>query len=221
MNLGLAEKTATLRMAVLGCDYVTGLGLAQLLHRADFIDMVKSAADSAELLAVMEDAPVDLVLVDAGIRAESLAHACRALSHRVDSPTIVVMGDVPYEMAESLVFEGVSAILNHGLLAEDLPVALRMIHRGGALLLSDNAREAIMARSSTFNPNHRIRYDSLNTRERVVAQGVAEGMTNGELAASMHMSEATVKLLVSNVMNKLGASNRVQVAVVVTKAHVA
>lgn len=36
----------------------------------------------------------------------------------------------------------------------------------------------------------------------------------------MHMSEATVKLLVSNVMNKLGASNRVQIAVVVTKARV-
>jgi len=53
-----------------------------------------------------------------------------------------------------------------------------------------------------------------------VAEGVAEGKTNLELAADMHVSEATVKLLVSNVMNKLGVDNRVQVAVIATKAHI-
>lgn len=69
--------------------------------------------------------------------------------------------------------------------------------------------------------HQRARFDSRNAREIVVAQGVTEDSRNVQLASSMHMSEATVKLIVSNIMTKLGASKRVQIAVAVTKARVA
>ncbi|MBP2414110.1 DNA-binding NarL/FixJ family response regulator [Arthrobacter stackebrandtii] len=220
MNAGIAEKTGNLRMAVVGSDYITGLGLTQLLDQAPFITNVGSVATAGQVLAMADEWPVDLVLVDAAIQGQDLAAACRSLIESENPPTVVVMGEVPFNVAESLVLCGVTAFLNPGLVAEDLPVALRLIQRGGAILLSDAAREALVARGRSFDTAHRSRYETLNAREKVVAEGVAEGKTNLELAADMHVSEATVKLLVSNVMNKLGVCNRVQVAVIATKARI-
>lgn len=216
----LTESVTTLRLVVAGCDYITTLGLEQLLSREESIEVVGAVDGSQDVLALMAVEQVDLVLVDAGIAGEMLVQTCRTLTGMESPPAVVVMGNVPFHEAEKLVFEGVSAILHHGLVGEDLPVALRLIHKGGALLLSDAAREALLARESPSSPELRIRFNNLKKRERVVAEGIAEGMTNRELAASMHMSEATVKLLVSQLMNKLGVGNRVQIAVAVTRAHV-
>ncbi len=220
LNAAIAEKTGNLRMAVVGSDYITGLGLTQLLDQAPFITKVGSVDTAGQVLALAAEGPVDLVLVDAAIQGEDLTETCRMLLESEHPPTVVVMGEVPLNVAESLVLCGVTAFLHPGLVAEDLPVALRLIQRGGAILLNDAARDALIARNRSFDDGHRSSYATLNTREKVVAEGVAEGKTNLELAADMHVSEATVKLLVSNVMNKLGVDNRVQVAVIATKARI-
>lgn len=220
MSMVIAENATTLRMAVVGCDYITSLGLEQLLSGADFIDVVGSVPKAEDMMELVTGESLDLVLVDAGIPESALFQTCRTLKNLESSPTVVVMGDVPFHVAESLVFEGVRAILHHGVIAQDLPVALRMIHTGGALLLSTLARDTLLDRGRSVCPQLRANFGTLNNRERVVAEGIAEGMTNSELAGSMHLSEATVKLLVSHVMNKLGVSNRVQIAVAVTKAHI-
>lgn len=220
MSSALAEKTATLRMSVVGSDYITGLGLSQILDRNNSIELLSKAADADELFKYMDEEYLDLVLVDASTKIEAVRETCGRLMNLSEPPTVVVMGDLPFDVAESLIFNGVSAILHLSLLGEDLPVALQMIHRGGALIVSDTAREKMMERSNTLDINHRARYNTLNARERTVSQRVAEGLTNAQLASSMHMSEATIKLLVSNIMTKLSVSNRVQIAVVATKAGV-
>lgn len=220
MTLDLAEKSATLRMVVVGSDFITNLGLSHLLNGVDFIEVLATVPESTELLAFLATESVDLVLIDATMQQGATAETCRALNRLKSSPTVVVMGEVPVQLAEALVLEGVSAILYPGLISEDLPMALRMIHRGGAILIGGPDRESLVARSNSFDAHHRRNFNSLNPRERLVARGVAEGKTNSELAANMHLSQASVKLLVSSVMAKLGAANRVQIAVSVTKARV-
>lgn len=220
MSLFITEGVTTLRMAVVGCDYITSLGLEQLLNGADFIDVVGAVPRAQDVVALMQHEQVDLVLIDAAMGGESLTMTCRTFGDLENSPTLVVMGDLEPHEVEALVVEGVSAILHQGVVAQDLPVALRMIHAGGALLLSVSAREKMLARARIVCPKQRLSYSNLNNRERTVAEGIAEGMTNSELATSMNMSEATVKLVVSHVMNKLGVGNRVQIAVAVTKAQV-
>lgn len=206
-------------MAVVGCDYVTALGLAQLLQPASFIDVLGSCSDCDEILELLADHPLDLVLLDVAMGEQELTLSCKALSNTPYPPTIVIMGDVPEDIGQYLIGCGASAILRNETISEDLPTALRMIHRGGALILSDTARRAIKSRSVFLDKIHLKRFDDLNAREQRVAEGVTSGLTNSQLASSLHISEATVKLLVSNVMNKLGVGNRVQIAVVVTKAQ--
>jgi DNA-binding NarL/FixJ family response regulator len=62
---------------------------------------------------------------------------------------------------------------------------------------------------------------ALTDREREVAAEVARGSSNAEVAARLFMSEATVKAHVSWVMAKLGAGNRVQVAITARDAGLA
>lgn len=214
------EKTATLRIVLVGCDYITGLGLRQLLNNTGFTDLVGAVDSCAEVLGMIAAGGIDIVMVDAAMDSTELAQTCRALNKIDDPPSVVVLGEVPFDLAESLVSSGVRAILRPGLLVQDLPVALRLIQRGGAVVIDEPAREILIKRRRSFDSHQRANFDSLNEREHIVANGVTEGLTNVQLAASLHMSEATVKLIISSIMTKLGASNRVQVAVVVASARV-
>jgi DNA-binding NarL/FixJ family response regulator len=60
---------------------------------------------------------------------------------------------------------------------------------------------------------------SLTDREREVATAVASGASNAEIAASLFMSEATVKAHVSRLLTKLAVSNRVHIAILVHDAR--
>jgi DNA-binding NarL/FixJ family response regulator len=62
------------------------------------------------------------------------------------------------------------------------------------------------------------RLAALTDREREVALAVGSGASNAEVAASLFMSEATVKAHVSRVFTKLDVVNRVQIAIVVHDA---
>jgi DNA-binding NarL/FixJ family response regulator len=64
----------------------------------------------------------------------------------------------------------------------------------------------------------RKRLAALSDREREVAVAVGSGASNAEVAASLFMSEATVKAHVSRLFPKLDVANRVQIAIVVHDA---
>ena len=81
----------------------------------------------------------------------------------------------------------------------------------GAGAVRDLAERAL--RSLGVRTWRRKRSDSLLTgREREVAQHVAAGDTNNEIARALFLSPKTVERHVSNVMKKLGARNRTELA---------
>jgi DNA-binding NarL/FixJ family response regulator len=63
------------------------------------------------------------------------------------------------------------------------------------------------------------RLTSLTDRELEVATEVASGASNAEIAASLFMSEATVKAHVSRLLTKLDVTNRVHIAILVHDAR--
>ena len=63
------------------------------------------------------------------------------------------------------------------------------------------------------------RLTSLTDREREVATAVGSGASNAEIAASLFMSEATVKAHVSRLLTKLAVANRVHIAILVHDAQ--
>jgi DNA-binding NarL/FixJ family response regulator len=97
-------------------------------------------------------------------------------------------------------------------LAASPRVGYRLKVQGNVLLVAGDPD--IAARQA--QARHRLA--SLTPREHQVAAAIAQGHANADIAAQLHMSLATVKAQVSRLLAKLGASNRVQIALLVQEA---
>src|ERR1043165_1284953 len=89
---------------------------------------------------------------------------------------------------------------------------------GEAMLSPTVTRQLIAHVAAPTSPSRSRaaeRVDQLSERERDVALALAQGSSNAEIAAALHMSVATVKAHVSRLLIKLELNNRVQVAILV------
>lgn len=217
MALGLVEKIDLVRMGLVGCDYITALGLSQILRDDRHLEVVSDTED--EPWDLLERGGLDIVLVDSGTDGALLQERCTRLLAVPKPPLVVVLGELSYRCQEQLLLLGVTAILDVGRIAEDFPALLRIIQRGGALIMNGTVRDVFASRSHQIYQQQKERLSTLTMRERRMVDCVAEGLSNAEISAQMHLSQATVKQVISTVIAKLGVENRVQVAVAVTKAN--
>ena len=89
-----------------------------------------------------------------------------------------------------------------------------MVARGEALLSPSVTRRVIqeVARHQRQAPRSPD-LDRLTQRELEVLRLLAEGLSNAEIAAKLHLSEATIKTHTSSVLSKLGLRDRVQAVI--------
>ena len=102
---------------------------------------------------------------------------------------------------------GASGFIFKDASTDDIEAAIRTAVRGGAYFDAD-AAAALRAPASVDDP-----FRSLTAREADVLRLVAKGMSNRDIAASLHLSERTARTHVSVLLGKLGVSSRTQAAV--------
>jgi DNA-binding CsgD family transcriptional regulator len=96
--------------------------------------------------------------------------------------------------------------------------AIEQFDQMGAVAAADRARAA--ARQLGMRPGRRRRtVGTLSAREEEVAQLVAAGQTNAEIAASMYLSPRTIERHVGSILTKLGYRSRIQIANAVARGH--
>jgi DNA-binding NarL/FixJ family response regulator len=112
-----------------------------------------------------------------------------------------------------------------GFLLKDTPPAeiaraIERVHAGEGMLSPGVTRRLIelVADDGARREDARARLEDLSARELEVALAVGRGCANADIAADLHMSVPTVKAHVSRLLVKLGAENRVQVALLVHSA---
>ncbi|MEU6858735.1 response regulator transcription factor [Glycomyces sp. NPDC046736] len=104
---------------------------------------------------------------------------------------------------------------------DELVTAVRAVAAGEAYLSPAVTRTVLGLVAPESLPRRRNateRLRRLAPREREVLDLVAEGLANAEVAARLHMSEATVKTYVSRILAKLECANRVQAALLARDA---
>ena len=72
--------------------------------------------------------------------------------------------------------------------------------------------------SSARQGSRHCRFNALTPRERAVLEGIAGGLDNGEIAASLGLSEKTVRNHITRVFDKIGVAHRYQAIVLARDA---
>ena len=191
----------TLRI-VIAEDQAMVLGaLAALLEIEPDLAVVGQAANGKAALSLTLQHRPDLLLTDIEMPGLSGLDVAAELK-RLGSPTRVIILTT-FARAGYLrraLEAGASGYLLKDAPAATLADAIRRVHAGLRVIDPDLATEAW------------LEPDPLTDRERQVLRQAAEGATSAEIAASLHLSEGTVRNYLSEAMGKLGANNRVEAA---------
>jgi DNA-binding NarL/FixJ family response regulator len=205
----------TIRVIIADDQSIIRAGLTTILDGQPDIEVVGQAADGREAVALARRLRPDVCLFD--IRMPNLdgVEATRLLAGPdVDDPLAVVV-ITTFDTDEHV--SGALKAGARGFLLKDAGPALlvQAIHaaaEGDALIApSVTARLlATFADSASDLPRPVV---ALTEREEEVAVTVAQGRTNAEIAEELHISLSTVKFHLTSLMNKIGARNRVQIAI--------
>ncbi|MET7331078.1 response regulator transcription factor [Nonomuraea sp. NPDC005650] len=198
-------------------------GLRFILESAPDVEIVGEAADGDEAVDAVHRLGPDVILMDIRMpRTDGLA-ATEAIRRLVRAPAVVILTTFDSDEHVFTALEaGACGFLLKDTSPHDLIQAVRVAH-GGDSMLSPQVTRRLIHRVTTDAPIGRrrdalARLETLTGREREVLTEVGLGRSNTEIAAGLHMSEATVKSHISHLFDKLAVTNRVQVAIAAYRA---
>jgi len=173
--------------------------LAALLRLESDIDVVGSAADGEEAWRAVQALKPDILVTDIempGVTGIELAQ--RVQRYELPSKVVIVTTFARSGFLRRALDAGVSGYLLKDAPAEQLADALRKVHRGGRAIDPELALEAWSEA------------DPLNDRERQVLRLAGEGLSAGDIAEQLHLSQGTVRNYLSEAIGKLGVGNRIE-----------
>jgi DNA-binding NarL/FixJ family response regulator len=207
------------RVLLVDDDALVRAGLQMILSSADDLQVVGEAENGAQAVEAVAAHRPDVVLMDVRMPVMDGLSAAKAITSRPAAPAVVML--TTFDLDE-YVFQALQAGAT-GFLLKDTPprellAAVRVVAAGEAMLSPTVTRRLVgHFAADASNPRRREATQSLQLltdREREVLGAVGQGMSNAEVGRALFMSEATVKTHVSRLLTKLGAHNRVQVAIV-------
>ncbi|MDA2810052.1 response regulator transcription factor [Nocardiopsis sp. RSe5-2] len=202
-------------------------GIAALLDAAEDISVVAQAADGREAVRLAGEHRPDVVVMDVRMPAMDGLEATRRITS--DSPAdgtgdaagtgtkvlVLTTFDLDEYVYEAL-GAGASGFLLKDAPVDDLRAAVRTVARGDALLAPSVTKRLIADIAARRRERATARpeaYSSLTPREADVLRLVARGLSNGEIAEELVLSEQTVKTHVGRILMKLGLRDRTQAVV--------
>jgi DNA-binding NarL/FixJ family response regulator len=212
------------RVLVIDDDALVRASLRMILSSSDELEVVGEAADGAQAVAAVRAHQPDVVLMD--IRMPEMdGIVATAAVRRLDKPphVIVLTTFQADEQVMSALRAGAAGFLLKDTPPTEIVNAVRLVASGEAML-SPSVTRTLLSHLGDDEAAERRRLAArrlapLTDREREVASAVASGASNAEVAASLFMSEATVKAHVSRLLTKLEVTNRVHIAILVHDAR--
>lgn len=208
-------------------DAMVRTALSMILGGDPDITVVAQAEDGRQGLSVITEHSPDVVLMDIRMPRLDGLSATEELVRSGSPSKVVVLTTFDTD-------DDVMRALQHGadgFLLKDTPPdrlveAVRLVAAGQSILspsvtsqVLESVRGASRPGADDSQSAARERLAALTDRELEVARAVGAGWSNAEISRGLYLSVATVKAHVGRILDKLGASNRVQVAIVVHEAR--
>ncbi|MBM7830716.1 DNA-binding NarL/FixJ family response regulator [Agromyces cerinus] len=209
-----------IRVALVDDQALFRAGVRMLIESQPDLEVVGEASDGGAAVELARRERPDVVLMDVRMPVQDGIAATEQIVAAADRdgvapPRIVVLTTFDLdENAARAIRAGASGFVLKDADPEFLLAAIRTVHQGNQVIAAAATRAlfAHVGRGSGRRPAPAA-WSELTPREREIFALAARGLSNGEIAASEFLSEATVKTHVSRILAKLGLRDRVQLVV--------
>jgi DNA-binding NarL/FixJ family response regulator len=202
-----APRPDKIRILLVDDHIVMRMGLMTATSGEPDMDVVATAENGQEAIKAYRDHRPDVVVLDLRMPVLSGIETIRALRAEFSDACVLIFsnyasGEEVYQALKA----GASGVVVKEMALERLLEAIRMVHRGEQYVppeIAARVGERLLAQ--------------LSPREIEVLQLVAKGRSNKEIGAELGVVEGTVKIHLTNILSKLGVSDRTQAIVVAVK----
>ena len=205
----------TVRVALVDDQAMFRAGIAMVVDSQPDLEVVGQADDGDQVPGLVEKAQPDVVVMDVRMARVDGVTATRLLHDRLGeaAPRVLVLTTFDLdEAAVSAIEAGASGFVLKDARPELLLAAIRAV-ADGSQVVAAGATRSLLERFRATRTGPGAEYAELTPREREILLRAAGGLSNAEIAAVEHLSEATVKTHVSRILAKLGLRDRVQLVV--------
>lgn len=194
--------SGTIRVLVADDHAVVRMGLVSLIQSEPDLEVAGEAEDGRQALARFRELRPDVVLADLRMPDLDGVAMTQALTREDPSARVIIFSS--YEGDEEI-YRALEAgargyLLKRDSQGEDLIRAIRTVHAGKRYI-----PEAVAATLA-----ERVHLSELTARELEVLRAVADGLSNKRIAERLAIAEGTVKIHVTNIIGKLGVSDRTE-----------
>jgi two-component system, NarL family, nitrate/nitrite response regulator NarL len=216
---GLLERRKKSIRVVIADDHpIVRDGLKKLLSLEDDLDVVGEAGDGREVLERVQELEPDVLLLDLRMPNLDGLSALQALQQSNRSTKVIVLtaSEDKNEFVQAMKL-GCSGIVLKQTAPDLIVKSIRKVH-AGEIWLDSHTTAAVMRQFSSpadlaaVGQNKTRERSPLSQREREIVGLVAQGYKNKEMAEKMFISEQTVKNHLHNIFDKVGVSDRLELA---------
>ncbi len=212
------KKKATVRIVIADDHPIVRDGLKKLLLLEDDFEVVGEAGDGREVLDKVQELDPDVLLLDLRMPNLDGLSALQALQQNNKRTRVIVLtaSEDKNEFVQAMKL-GCSGIVLKQTAPDLIVKSIRKVH-AGEIWLDSHTTAAVMrqfqsgADAVAGGPSKGRERSPLSAREREIVALVAQGYKNKEMAEKMFISEQTVKNHLHNIFDKLGVSDRLELA---------
>jgi RNA polymerase sigma factor (sigma-70 family) len=211
----------TLRIILVDDHEVVRLGLATLLEDTHGVSVVGEAGSGREALMACERLDPDLVILDIRLPDQPGVDVCRQIVERWPRIKVIMLTSYANDdLITEAILAGAAGYVLKQVGNEELLRAIDAIRHGEALLDPQVTQRVLQRMRQTERLLDASAFRDLSERELEVLFLVSQGKSNREIAEVLGLSEKTVRNHVSNLLEKLGKSNRIELATYAVKNRI-
>jgi DNA-binding NarL/FixJ family response regulator len=210
--------TDNIRVLLVDDQELVRYGFRLMLEANPGIVVVGESSDGTQAIGAADRLRPDVVLMDIRMPGVGGIEATRRITELYPDTRVLVITTYDLdEYAFGALDAGAAGFLLKDTRPDDLVAAVRAVHSGDAVVSPRITAKLIEVAAPHLL--HRRTLDAeetlsaLTAREREIFVLVGRGETNGEIAATLHLSESTVKANVGRVLAKLELRNRVEAVI--------
>lgn len=204
-----------IRVLIVDDHAIVREGLQMLLAEEADVEVIGQAANGIEAVSLAATLQPDVILMDLLMPEMDGVQAMQHIRDAgIASRVLVLTSFANDEHVREAIRAGAIGYLLKDVLKADLLQAIRTAAQGQPVLHPEAQRSLIR---QAIAPTPPLPHATLTERERDILRLIAQGKSNKEIAAALHLTEGTVKGYVSAILHKLGVADRTQAALYAVK----